>query len=30
MMDNYYAPQLSPVFTDEVYRYSRIRYSQML
>ena len=29
MMDNYYAPQLNPVFTDEVYRYSRIRYTQM-
>lgn len=28
MMDNYYAPRLSPVFTDEVYRYSRIRCSQ--
>ena len=28
MMDNYYAPRLSPVFTDEVYRYSRIRWSQ--
>lgn len=28
MMDNYYAPQLSTVFTDEVYRYSRQRYAE--
>lgn len=28
MMDNYYAPLLNPLYTDEVYRYSRQRYAE--
>jgi hypothetical protein len=29
IMDNYYAPQLNTIFTDEVYRYSRKRYQEI-
>ena len=29
IMDNYYAPLLSPIYTDEVYRYSRQRYQEL-
>ena len=29
IMDNYYAPLLSPVYTDEVYRYSRQKYGEL-
>lgn len=29
IMDNYYAPLLNPIYTDEVYRYSRQRYYEL-
>ena len=30
MMDNYYAPLLNRAFTDEVYRYSRKKYAELM